>query len=118
MFAMLVSRPSRRVFLSTAALAALAFAGFAPVAAIAGSDADDQAEWPQSYEASPQMAVGREATPILSPATVDATQAAMQRYQDIVAKGGWNTVPAGRASENRLEGPAGAGFARPARHLG
>ena len=50
-----------------------------------------QAEWPQSYETSPQMAVQREATPILSSATVDATQAAIQKYQDIVAKGGWET---------------------------
>ena len=35
------------------------------------------------------MAIQREATPILSSATVDATQAAIQKYQDIVAKGGW-----------------------------
>ena len=41
------------------------------------------------------MAVRREATPILSPATVDATQAAIQKYQDLAARGGWNTVPAG-----------------------
>ena len=41
------------------------------------------------------MAVAREATPILSPATVDATQAAIQKYQDIVAHGGWNAVPGG-----------------------
>ena len=41
------------------------------------------------------MAVEREATPILSPATVDATQAAIQKYQDIVARGGWTMVPAG-----------------------
>ncbi|MFZ0603865.1 MAG: murein L,D-transpeptidase, partial [Roseiarcus sp.] len=54
-----------------------------------------QAEWPQSYEASPDMAVGRESTPILSSATVDATQAAIQKYQDIVARGGWTVVPAG-----------------------
>ena len=41
------------------------------------------------------MAVGRESTPILSSATVDATQAAIQKYQDIVARGGWTAVPAG-----------------------
>ena len=41
------------------------------------------------------MAVGREATPILSPATVDATEAAIQKYQDLVSRGGWNMVPAG-----------------------
>ena len=55
----------------------------------------DQAEWPQSYEPSPQMAVGRETTPILSPATVAATEAAIQRYQDLAARGGWYPVPAG-----------------------
>ena len=54
-----------------------------------------QAEWPQSYEASPQMVVAREATPILSPATADATQAAIQKYQDLVAHGGWNALPGG-----------------------
>ena len=41
------------------------------------------------------MVVAREATPILSPATVDATEAAIQKYQDIVAKGGWNVLPGG-----------------------
>ncbi len=102
---MFVSRHSRRALLSAAALAALAFANFAPVAAMAGNDADDQAEWPQSYEASPQMAVGREATPILSPATVDATQAAIQKYQDLVAKGGWNQVPAGAPLKIGSKGP-------------
>src|SRR6202142_1209389 len=54
-----------------------------------------QAEWPQSYEASPQMAVAREATPILSPATDDSTQAAIQKYQDIVDHGGWKALPGG-----------------------
>src|SRR5208337_1909439 len=99
------SRRSRRAFVGAAALAALAFAGFLPVAAVAGGDGDNQAEWPQSYEASPQMAVGRESTPILSPATVDATQAAIQRYQDIVAKGGWNAAPAGPALKIGSKGP-------------
>src|ERR1700684_4711715 len=41
------------------------------------------------------MAVAREATPILSPATDDATQAAIQKYQDIVDHGGWNALPGG-----------------------
>ena len=90
---MMVSRLSRRALVG-AAVGALAFAGLAPFPARAG-DAGDQAEWPQSYESSPQMAVERESTPILSPATVDATQAAIQKYQDIVARGGWNSVPAG-----------------------
>ena len=91
---MIVSRLSRRAFFAATASVAFAVAlGSVP------SRADDQdsgqAEWPQSYEASPHMAVGREATPILSPATVEATEAAIQKYQDLVSRGGWNTVPGG-----------------------
>ena len=89
----IVPRRSRRAFFG-AALGAFALASLTPVAAIAGGDGD-QAEWPQSYESSPQMQVAREATPILSPATVEATQAAIQKYQDIVSHGGWNMVPSG-----------------------
>ena len=96
---MIVPRFSRRAFFAVTASVAFAVAlGSAP------SKADDQgsgqAEWPQSYETSPHMAVGREATPILSPATVDATEAAIQKYQDLVSRGGWNTVPA--AAELRV----------------
>ncbi len=96
-------RRSRRAFFG-AALGALALAALTPVAALAGDDGD-QAEWPQSYEASPQMEVGREATPILSPATVDATQAAIQKYQDIIARGGWNMVPPGSELKIGSKGP-------------
>jgi L,D-transpeptidase YcbB len=89
-----VSRLSRRaLFGATAGVAfAVALGSISPKA----QEQDvSQAEWPQSYEASPQMIVAREATPILSPATVDATEAAIQKYQDIVAKGGWNILPGG-----------------------
>jgi L,D-transpeptidase YcbB len=100
-----LSRPSRRDLLGAAALAAFFLAVAAPVVAIAASDGDDQAEWPQSYEVSPQMAVGRETTPVLSPATVSATEASIQRYQDIVAKGGWSQVPAGAPLKIGSKGP-------------
>ena len=86
-------RPSPPYLFCAAGLAVLAFCA-APIAASA-EGADDQAEWPQSYETSPQLAIKRESTPILSSATVDATEAAIQKYQDIVAKGGWNPVPGG-----------------------
>ena len=91
---MTVSWLSRRALFSAMACAAFAVAlGSIPSKA---QDQDvGQAEWPQSYEASPHMAVAREATPILSPATVDATQAAIQKYQDIVDHGGWNALPGG-----------------------
>jgi L,D-transpeptidase YcbB len=88
------SRFSRRACFGAMVGVAFALAGGSFIAKAAEQDAD-QAEWPQSYEASPQMAVGREATPILSPATVDATEAAIQKYQDLINRGGWNEVPAG-----------------------
>ncbi len=89
-----VSRLSRRAFFGATACVAFAVA-LGSVPARAEDQNVSQAEWPQSYEASPNMAVGRESTPILSSATVDATQAAIQKYQDIVAHGGWTVVPAG-----------------------
>lgn len=61
---------------------------------------EPQAEWRQSYDTAPRLAVGREATPVLSPETLAATQAAIEQYQGIVSRGGWNLVPTG--SESRL----------------
>jgi L,D-transpeptidase YcbB len=89
-----VSWLSRRALFSATACATFAVA-LGTIPSRAQEQDVSQAEWPQSYETSPQMAVKREATPILSPATVDATQAAIQKYQDIVAKGGWNALPGG-----------------------
>jgi murein L,D-transpeptidase YcbB/YkuD len=89
-----VSRLSRRALFGATACVAFAVAvGTIPTRA--EEQYANQAEWPQSYETSPHMAVGRESTPILSSATVDATQAAIQKYQDIVARGGWTALPAG-----------------------
>ena len=54
-----------------------------------------QAEWPQKYEEAQGMTVARETTPTLSAATAAATETAIQTYESIVARGGWNTVPTG-----------------------
>jgi L,D-transpeptidase YcbB len=64
--------------------------------ALAGSDSYGQAEWAQSYDAAERLIVSRSATPILSPQTVAATEAAIQQYQQIVENGGWPQVPAGQ----------------------
>ena len=109
----IVSRRSRRVLFGATRLRAFALRKLAPAGGARREDGD-QAEWPQSYEASPQMAVGREATPILSPATVAATEAAIQKYQDIVARGGWGTVPPGRRLRIGSKGPARCRRSRPA----
>jgi murein L,D-transpeptidase YcbB/YkuD len=50
--------------------------------------------WPQSYETSTRISVGRETTPVLSPATVEATEQAITMYEGLVARGGFNIVPA------------------------
>jgi murein L,D-transpeptidase YcbB/YkuD len=89
------SRVDRRAFLSGAAICALAGAGLTSFASRAQEEADDQAEWRQSYESPERISVGREMTPVLSPDTVAATEAAIQVYQSIVARGGWNQVPGG-----------------------
>jgi L,D-transpeptidase YcbB len=89
------ARVDRRAFLSGVAACAVAGATFAPFAARAQQAVDDQAEWRQSYETSDRVSIGRESTPTMSPATLDATGKAIELYQSIVSRGGWNTVPAG-----------------------
>jgi L,D-transpeptidase YcbB len=89
-------RRIRRIVLAAAACAAAALlAGPAALAQQADADKSSQAEWPQSWDASPRLVVDRETTPVLSPETLAATEAAVAKYQGIVAQGGWNPVPSG-----------------------
>ena len=88
-----VSRQVGCAVLNAAALSA--FLATMGSFALAQERMDDQAEWPQSYEVSPEMAVRREVTPVLSPSTLAATEAAIAKYQAVVANGGWPEVPAG-----------------------
>jgi murein L,D-transpeptidase YcbB/YkuD len=93
------TRFSRRAFLSAKAIGGMAgvmaalFASGALAQQADGAEAP-QAEWRQSYETAERLAVNRETTPTLSPATLAATEAAIQQYQGIVSRGGWNPVPA------------------------
>jgi murein L,D-transpeptidase YcbB/YkuD len=94
------SSANRRARVSAAAIGALAVVTAALLSSGAlAQDADGpgapQAEWRQSYETAERLAVNRETTPVLSPATLAATEAAIQQYQGIVARGGWSAVPAG-----------------------
>jgi murein L,D-transpeptidase YcbB/YkuD len=91
---------NRRALFSAIAFSALT----GPLAVLAGSGAraqeaegsrEPQAEWRQSYETAERLSVNRETTPILSQATLAATDAAIQQYQGIVSRGGWSPVPAG-----------------------
>ncbi|MBY0297504.1 MAG: L,D-transpeptidase family protein [Methylobacterium sp.] len=51
-----------------------------------------QAEWAQNYDSASTMRVQRSNTPILSPQTLAATEQMLERYRDIVARGGWQPV--------------------------
>ncbi|WP_407522197.1 L,D-transpeptidase family protein [Methylobacterium oryzisoli] len=51
-----------------------------------------QAEWAQNYDSASTMRVQRSNTPILSPQTLAATEQMLERYRDIVGRGGWQSV--------------------------
>jgi murein L,D-transpeptidase YcbB/YkuD len=51
-----------------------------------------QAEWQQGYDVATSMRLKRSSTPTLSPEAAAATEDAINRYRDIVARGGWTEV--------------------------
>jgi murein L,D-transpeptidase YcbB/YkuD len=67
--------------------------GIASPAFAAPVDTGPQAEWRQSYEEASNLAVPRSTVPMLSADSVTATEAAIARYQQIAAQGGWGTLP-------------------------
>ncbi|MDB5652070.1 MAG: murein L,D-transpeptidase, partial [Hyphomicrobiales bacterium] len=92
---------SRRAFaqgLTIAGLAAFGFGRFGTTQALA-APADgsalfgEQAEWVQKYDADSRLSVPRSTTPVLSSQTVATTEQAIQQYQDLISRGGWNVVP-------------------------
>lgn len=57
---------------------------------------DSQAEWKDRFDASARVTrTSGSRTPLLSPATVQQTELAIQDYTGIVSRGGWARVPAG-----------------------
>jgi L,D-transpeptidase YcbB len=84
--------PDRRSVLAAfgATLAAPAAFAAGPAAPLGG-----QAEWGQSYDSGSRTTDVRSAAPILSLQTVAATEAAIQQYQQITARGGFGTLPRG-----------------------
>ena len=52
-----------------------------------------QAEWGQTYDAAASMKIQRSQSPILSPATFAATEAAIEQMRNVVAQGGWPDMP-------------------------
>jgi murein L,D-transpeptidase YcbB/YkuD len=72
-----------------------ALAAPAAFAAPPGAPLGGQAEWGQSYDSGSRLTDVRSSAPILSPQTVAATEAAIQQYQQIVARGGFPPLPRG-----------------------
>ena len=65
-----------------------------------------QAEWAQDYASPAGMQVQRETVPILSPQTVTSTEQMVERYKDIVARGGWRQVSGADHLRGGSRGPA------------
>lgn len=82
---------TRRAFAGGASLLGLAAAFGLPKAALAGPGWG-QAEWAQKFDSDSRLVVPRSTTPLLSPETVAATEAAIERYRQIVAGGGWQPL--------------------------
>lgn len=61
----------------------------------AGAQFGGQVEWAQRYDPDQRLAVNHSNTPVLSPGTLSATEQLIEAYRQIVANGGWGTVPAG-----------------------
>jgi murein L,D-transpeptidase YcbB/YkuD len=83
---------SRRAFArwAVAGLGTTLLAG----SALAGpADGFGQAEWAQRYDSDARLSVPRSTTPLLSQQTLESSEAAIQRYQQLVQAGGWPQVP-------------------------
>ena len=88
---------------------ALALAGAVSLAALTTAKAqqyDNQAEWAQGYDADARLSVQRSTTPVLSAATFDATERAIETYRQIVQAGGWTKVPTARTLKLGSNGAA------------
>ncbi|MBM3654891.1 MAG: murein L,D-transpeptidase [Alphaproteobacteria bacterium] len=86
--------------------AALVVGAAALAPACAALEQDGQAEWAQRYDADARLTVSRSTTPILSTQTVAATEAAIERFREIIANGGWPPVPSGQQLRLGSNGPA------------
>ncbi|WP_375461360.1 peptidoglycan-binding protein, partial [uncultured Enterovirga sp.] len=91
---------SRRAFLSTSAAAAVSATAFGP-----GAQAD-QAEWAQNYDGAARVRVPRSNTPILSREALASTEEMVERYRDIVLRGGWQNLQAPGGMKVGTKSPA------------
>ncbi len=83
----------RAVLFGTAALFAAPLMTTRLFAQNVEDDSTDQAEWLQSYDAATSKTLDRSTTPLLSPETLNATQAAIETFKQVIARGGWPQMP-------------------------
>lgn len=96
---------NRRNFLLSATASGFALAA-GPALAQRVPASSGQAEWRQSYDASPlRDKPVKSAAPILSPQTIAATEQAIAQFQQIVAQGGWRPLPGGVRMKLGYKGP-------------
>jgi L,D-transpeptidase YcbB len=103
-----LSRISRRRFAQGVAGLAATFGLATHVVQAAPDDSalfGGQAEWVQQYDVDPSEAIRRSTTPLLSAQTIDATQQAIDKYQQLVDHGGWPTVQADKTLRLGTTGP-------------
>jgi murein L,D-transpeptidase YcbB/YkuD len=89
------------------AFAASAFTGAAPGAAQDAFSGVQQSEWADGFDS--RSTVARPVTtsaPILSAQTVPAIEQAIYVYRDLVARGGWNSVPADKELKIGMRDPS------------
>jgi murein L,D-transpeptidase YcbB/YkuD len=103
-FSRIASSPSLSGTVRLGALAGFAFAAVASAGPAQAQDPISQvlrggsAEWSDGFDTASAGANDvRTNTPILSAQIVDALRLAIDQYSDIVARGGWPVVPAGKA---------------------
>ena len=93
---------SRRTLLATSA----AFAAVPAVPRAFAQANGEQAEWAQNYDGAARIRVPRSTTPILSPGAVTATEEMVERYRDILNRGGWTTLGSGTGLRVGARNPA------------
>ncbi len=110
---MRIKAPSRHAAPRRSALTAsvgLALGTLTAVSALAAPARDQagyaQAEWAQDYAAPAAMQVQRETVPILSPQTISATEQMVEKYREIVSRGGWRPVTGAERLRIGSKGPA------------
>ncbi|WP_110031043.1 L,D-transpeptidase family protein [Hoeflea marina] len=102
---------SRRRFLGAAAtaagLAAVPSTALAQATLMDIISAPQRGNWDDQFDAKSSRSVAETATrvPVTSPETISFVESAIQRYQGIVANGGWPMVPAGNKLQMGVSAP-------------